>query len=294
MTIIYIIFFLLFVLMIIIIKKKDQTEGFIQSSSFISKREEDIYDNFYAQVYNIIYNPKSNADFITDIIIKDTLANTKTSVILIVGCETGILGNNLQLQGFDTYIIDQSKDMIDNAILNFPNLKTKIGNIKNPMIYDKYTFSHILCTGFTLYHIKDKLSFFRNVYQWLISNGYFILQLVDRDHFNTIIPAGRSHILDTPQKYTKERITETSINFGNFHYKSKYNFDKMKETDVCTMTENFTDIKTNKVRQNEHTLYMETIEYILELLRKCGFIVKGQFKLQSDNQQYIYIIERPN
>ena len=54
--------------------------------------------------------------------------------------------------------------MIDNAILNFPNLKTKIGNIKNPMIYDKYTFSHILCTGFTLYHIKDKLSFFRNVY----------------------------------------------------------------------------------------------------------------------------------
>ena len=36
----------------------------------------------------------------------------------------------------------------------------------------------------------------------------------------------------------------------------------MKETDVCTMTENFTDIKTNKVRQNEHTLYMETIDGI--------------------------------
>ena len=294
MTIVYIIFFLLLVLLIIIIKKKDQKEGFIQSSSFISKCDEDVYDNFYAQIYNIIYDPKLNADFITDIIIKDTLANTKSSVILVIGCETGILANNLQVQGFDTYIIDQSKDMVDNAMLTFPNLKTKIGNINHPMIYDKSTFSHILCTGFTIYHIQDKLSLFRNVYQWLFSNGYFILQLVDRDNFNTIAPAGRSQILDNPQKYTSERITETSINFGNFHYKSKYDFNKMKETNVCTMTENFTDIKTNKVRQNKHTLYIETIEYILDLLRKCGFIIKGQFKLQSDKQQYIYIIERPN
>ena len=38
-------------------------------------------------------------------------------------------------------------------------------------------------------------------------NGYFILQLVDRDNFSTIAPAGRSQILDSPQKYASERIT---------------------------------------------------------------------------------------
>ena len=108
-TFLYLLFFLFLVFSILLFIKKKEKEGFIQSSSFILKTKEDIYDTFYAQIYNTIHEPNQNADFITDIIIQDTFANTKTSVVLIIGCETGFLANQLQNKGIDTYIIDHSK-----------------------------------------------------------------------------------------------------------------------------------------------------------------------------------------
>ena len=290
----FFLFFLFFLLFIISIKKEHRKEGFVQTKLFISKKDEDIYDNFYAMIYKTLYESEENSEYITNIIINDTLANKKTSIILIIGCETGIQANKLQLKEFDTYIIDKSVDMVNNALLSYPKLKTKVGNIMNPMLYDKSTFSHILSTGFTMYYIKDKSTFFRNIFQWLISGGYFIIQLIDRDKFNTILPAGRSQILNSPQNFALTRITETNINFGTFQYQSKYNFDNVHETNIVTMIENFTDSKTNKIRQNNHTFYIEPLDITLNQLRDCGFIIKGQYKLKTDEYQFIYIIERPN
>ena len=288
----FLVFFL--ILCILLFTKVEIKEGFTQNERFIVKRKEDIYDNYYSPIYKILHEPEKNADFITDIVIKDTLANKKTSVVLIIGCETGVLANQLQEKGIDTYIIDESKDMIKNALLQYPHLKTKKGNIMDPMIYDKSTFSHILCTGWRLYYIQDKISFFRHVYQWLNSGGYFIIQLKDRDKFNTIISGGRSQILNSPQNYSKKRITETNIHFGSFQYQSKYNFDHVNNDNIVTMIENFTDVKNNHVRQNEHTFYMEPLTTILDQLRYCGFIIKGQYELKEEEHQFIYIVERPN
>ena len=80
-------------------------------------------------------------------------------------------------------------------------------------------------------------------------------------HHSFIIPAGRSQILNSPQNFALTRITETNINFGTFQYQSKYNFDNVHETNIVTMIENFTDSKTNKIRQNNHTFYIEPLEY---------------------------------
>ena len=213
--------------------------------------------------------------------------------VLILVCETGVLTNHLQEKKIDTYILDQSKDMVNMALSHYPTLKTKKGDTMNPMIYDQSTFSHILCTGWTLYYIQDKISFFRNIYQWLMSGGYFIVQLKNRDKFNTIVSGERSQLLNDPQNYSKNRITETIINFGSFHYQSKYNFDQISEN-IVTMIENFTDVKRNHVRQNEHTFYMEPSSVILQQLQYCGFIVKGQYEVKEEKHEFIYIIERPN
>ena len=81
------------------------------------------------RIYKTLYESEENSEYITNIIINDTLANKKTSIILIIGCETGIQANKLQLKEFDTYIIDKSVDMVNNALLSYPKLKTKVGNI---------------------------------------------------------------------------------------------------------------------------------------------------------------------
>lgn len=268
-------------------------EGFSQSVPFIIKRNDDIYDQFYAQIYDQLYDPKVNADFVADLVVQNTLANTSKSVILVIGCETGNQINSLQLLGFNTFVIDKSQDMVDYALNLYPNIQAKVGDFNAPMSYDKSSFSHIICTGFLLYSIKDKLSFFRNVFHWLLPNGYFILQLADPSNFDTITPAGRSLVLETPHQYSKERITETDIDFGNFRYISRFDFSENLHN-IVFKSETFTDKNTHYVRKHEQTFYMENIESLLYSIQYCGFIIKGLFNLKTDQNQYIYILERPH
>jgi SAM-dependent methyltransferase len=289
---IYIITILAIILMVLYLLKKHKTnnEGFTQQGPFIVKREDDIYDDFYAEVYDQLYNPKENVSFITNLLIEDTNLDKRNSVILVIGCETGEQSNSLQEKGFNVFIVDKSKDMIDNAISKYPNIQSKVADIEIPMNYDQATFTHVLCIGFNLYRIKDKKSFFRNIYHWLKPQGYFIIQLADRDRFNTIIAGGKSSILSEPHKFTEERITETDIDFGSFRYKSKYEFN----SDIVTVSEMFTDLRSNNVRKNEQTLYMENIETIVYEARLCGFRVKVKHSLYNDENQFIYIFERPH
>ena len=150
------------VLVVLFLHKKyyhSNNEGFTQITPFIIKRNDDIYDDFYAQIYNKLYDPKQNVDFITDTLVRNTQANINKSVILVIGCESGEQINSLQSKGFNTFVIDKSLEMIDYAMNQYPNIQAKVGNIEIPMIYDQATFSHILCTGFMIYRIKDKKNF---------------------------------------------------------------------------------------------------------------------------------------
>jgi SAM-dependent methyltransferase len=267
-------------------------EGFNQNERFLIKRNSDIYDNFYANLYDKLYGINYNVDFITNIIIKNTIANTNTSVILVIDSGTGHLSNNLMLKGFSTFSIDRSKSMIEYATKLYPNIKIKNDDIQVPMTYEKNTFSHIICVNMSLYKIKDKYSFFRNIYTFLIPNGYFIVQMADRSKFDTIIPSGRSSVLTSPQLYTEERITETHIDFTTFTYNSKYDFDKATTHDIVLFNETFTDKVTHNVRKNDHVFYFENIKDITNIALKCGFTVKGLVNVVDDKNQFIYIFER--
>lgn len=291
-----VLYLLIFILALIWIYKNyfqsKKLKGFIQNERFLVKRDIDIYDNFYANIYDKLYGINYNVEFLTNIITKTTLANTNTSVILVIDSGTGHLSNNLLLKGFNTFSIDRSKSMIEYAITQYPDLKIKNADILGSMTYEKNTFSHIICVNMSLYKIKDKISFFRNIYNFLIPNGYFIVQIADRSKFDTIIPSGRSNVLTSPQLYTEERITETHIDFTSFIYNSKYNFNNATTHNVVLFNETFTDKVTHNIRKNEHVLYFENIEDITKTALKCGFTVKGLANVIDDKNQFIYIFER--
>ena len=80
------------------------------------------------------------------------------------------------------------------------------------------------------------------------------------------------------------------IDFINFKYKSTYDFSK-DNTNVIHK-ETFIDTKTNNVRENEKTLYMESIENILLTANKYGFIIKGKAMVENTKGEYLYILER--
>jgi SAM-dependent methyltransferase len=272
--------------------KSSQQEGFTQQEPFVLKQNETIYDTFYSQIYDEIHKPILRTDFELNSIIKMT-EPTRNSVFLDVGSGTGDLVNELREAGYQAYGIDKSKAMIELSETKHPKNQYKCGDVMEPMSFEKNTFSHILCTYFTIYQMQDKRTFFNNCYHWLIPNGYFIIHLVEKAKFDTIMPIGKSNLIFNPNTINNSRITNTIVDFGGFEYKSSFDF-KDNENKVV-LTEKFQDKTTKKVRQNEQILYMENIDSIVNLILSTGFSLKSKIDMKEcidDENQFIYIFER--
>jgi len=266
------------------------------------KRDDQIYDEFYVTLYDNIMKPEKRADFEMSQIVNWTQPSKEYSVFLDIGCGTSYLANKLQTRGYTVYGVDKSQTMIDYAQEKYPGLNLTCGDATIPMTFDKDSFTHILCTYMTIYQFKDKVEFFRNCYFWLKMNSYLILHLVDKDRFDPIMPAGKSNLIDSPQQYSDVRITDTHIDFVDFQYHASYDFAPKTSNIISNANnqvvfrEKMTDTATNNVRENEQTLYMESLHQILNIAQHCGFILQGQVSMKEgngDNNQYIVIFERP-
>lgn len=265
-------------------------EGFSQSERYTSKNESNIYDDFYVQIYDDLMLPQNSCEYTVSKVIQMTEPSKQYSVFLDVGSGTGHTVNSLTKKGYQAHGVDKSKAMVSCSQTKFPEISVKCGDVKTPIAFDRGTFTHILCSGFTIYEFENKSIFFQNCYFWLQQNGYLIIHLVDRTKFDTIVPGGKVNLIDDPQKYNENRITDTLIDFINFKYKSTYDFSK-DNTNVIHK-ETFIDTKTNNVRENEKTLYMESIETILLIANKYGFIIKGKAMVENTKGEYLYILER--
>jgi SAM-dependent methyltransferase len=265
-------------------------EGFEQKEKFILKHNENIYDNFYVEIYDKLHKPDIYLDDLIDFVHSNT-QSSQESIFLDIGSGTGDLVNKLKTNGHYAYGIDKSNAMVQKCEEKFPDNEYKCANANDPLVFEKSTFSHIFCVNKTIYEIENKSQFFNNCYFWLKPGGYLILHLVEPSKFDTTIPAGKSYI-SNPQKYSKTRITDTYIDFIDFNYSAKYDF---KKDNIVVVKETFTDATTNNIRQNELTLFMEPIENILKISKINGFIVQGKANMKSfndDENQFIYILER--
>lgn len=264
-------------------------EGFEQSVPFVLNENDAVWnDLFYIQLYDKIYLPSTIATTDITYIDKTTKPDKEHSCFLDIGSGTGCVLQQLQSKGFRVYGVDKSQSMVDYSQDKFP---VKCDNVYDPMVFEPGYFTHIICNNFTIYHFEKKRVLFKNVFHWLAPGGYLCLHLVDPDKFDTIIPAGKPSIINTPQKYSKFRITETALEFKTFQYKSKYNFPKMDNHVI--LTETFTDEKNQHVRQYEQVLFMDTKETILLIAEQCGFTIFSQTNYSTDQYQSMVILTKP-
>lgn len=268
-------------------------EGFAQNNPYIVMRDDEIYDEFYVEIYDVIMKPEVRSQFEIETIVKSTFPTKGYSRFLDIGSGTGSLANKLHDQGYQVQALDKSKAMVDYSKERHPDLNVTLGDATVPMTFDRGVFTHILCLGMTIYEIQDKLEFFRNCYYWLQMNGYMILHLVDKSKFDAIIPAGRSYLLESPQRFASDRITDTIVDFENFNYNASYK--SLDKTEVI-LSEKIVDNRTKHVRQNERTLHMEDVNDIIYIAQYAGFIVHGKANMSEclgDKYQFIYVLERP-
>ena len=269
-----------------------RNEGFTQNQNFMLKYNDKIYDDFYAEVYDKINKPHTRTPYEINTIIKMTQVDNKSN-FLDVGSGTGYVVNELTELGYSAYGVDKSSAMVDYSSNKYPETLIKCGDVKDPMLYDKNVFSHVLCLYYTIYQFKNKIEFFKNSYFWIKPGGYLILHLVDRKKFDVNVPASKHVLFGSPQSFKDTRCTDSLVDFDGFKYKCSYKFHDSKET---TVTETFTDSLTGNVRQNEQTLYMEDIEDIISMTSYVGFIPHGKVDLKEsskDENQFLYVFERP-
>jgi len=267
-------------------------EGFQQQQEFLFKKGLDIYDDFYANIYDfLVFNEVKN-DYEVGLILNQNVPNTKT-VILDVGSGTGhhvakmAQNKNLEIIGIDT-----SPSMIKKAKENYPNLNFKQANVLNKDIFHNNTFTHILCLYFTIYYIENKVDFFNNCMDWLMPGGYLVVHLVDRYKFDPILPPGNPLYVVSPQKYAKERITKTKVNFNEFVYNADFKLNESTNTAIFDEKFKFND---GKVRKQEHILYMNDVSDIVNIAQEAGFLLHAKVDLVkvAYEYQYLYVFMKP-
>jgi len=282
-------------------------EAFSQGAPYVIQRGTNAYDEFYAGIYDILYKSNERSEYEAQQIVLATQPDKEFSRFLDIGCGTGCLTATIQQLGYQVIGVDKSPAMIQAGTEKRPECTLKQGDTQDSMTFDRGAFTHILCLNGTIYELKDKIAFFRNCSHWLEPGGYLVLHLMDPKKFDPIVPVGnpvgkalgnpvgKTRQYDSPQEFSKSRITNSVVDFIDFKYKSVYDFEQVDTTGQVVQIETFTDAMTNKVRQNEHTLYMEKERDILAMTQFCGFVAVGSFTMERYNKdafQTVYILQK--
>jgi SAM-dependent methyltransferase len=266
-------------------------EGMVNSDKILYKEGESVYDDFYANIYDyLVYNNIKN-DYEVGKIINSTAPN-ESSVIVDIGCGTGHQVSSLSAKNLKVIGIDISPSMVKKSKENNPSGDYKVGDALDSTLFKFNSVTHILCLYFTIYYFKDKRQFFDNCMDWLMPGGYLIVHIVDREHFDPILPSGNPLYVVSPQKYAKERITSTKVVFNDFVYSANFNLDK--DNDLATFDEKF-KFTDGKVRKQQQKMYMEDASVIVNSAQDCGFILQGKIDLVkcAYENQYLYIFVKP-
>ena len=106
---------------------KKNYEGFIEEKkSFLRHSDSDIYDDFYANIYDkILFNSDKN-DFEISYIFQNS---SKKGLVLDIGCGTGHHVKKISDLNIKTIGVDNSLSMIKKAQKNYPDLILQHGSI---------------------------------------------------------------------------------------------------------------------------------------------------------------------
>lgn len=284
------------ILVLIVVKKRNKCprtyEGFGNKDEFTLKQGGEVYDGFYANIYDsLVYTHKKN-EFEIGTLQKTANAGEK-SIILDIGSGTGHHVEQMREMGIVSATgVDNSKAMVEKSKELYPKNKYVYGDALQGSLFRERQFTHITCFYFTIYYFKDKHTFFKNCFHWLMPGGRLIVHLVDKTMFDPILPPANPLLMLTPQRYADKRITQSTITFDEFKYNA--NFEVVNDT--AQFVEKFTTRDSKKVfRKNKHEMFMEDIGAIVSLAEKSGFIlVEKMDMIKAEYEyQYLYVFQRP-
>ena len=278
-----------------------------QHDKFVSLQGTDVFDSFYASIYDELVHNDIRTEYEVGALSWRPSSATGTpplpvSHVVDMGCGTGrrthALHTWLQQTSRATKAsqaqvtgVDVSPAMIRLAQRTYPSMANqfRVGDVLDPELFFPHTLSHIVCMYFTIYYVQDKRAFFAHCYQWLLPKGVLFLHVVAPDKFDPVLPPGNPLYIVSLQKYAKQRITQTNVTFHGFKYKAQYIPETTQEP--ATFQEQF-QFDNGNLRKQTHTLYMVSLQTMLQLAQECGFVHKHTLDMGecAYEHQFIWIL----
>lgn len=262
-------------------------EGF--KNEDVRRKAEDIYDGFYSKQYEKLFHARDRIQFEQETLRASVLSEfpKAETFVLDVGCGLGAHARFILDQGGKYMGLDQSPDMVSKARETTPDAEFTEGDANEAAMFPPRSFSHALCLYFTIYGMKNPKRVLANMYNWLKPSGILVLHLVDPDKFDPLLEDASPFPAFSLQKYSKERLTESEVQFDKFNYKAK--FKKAPGQDKAVFTETF-EFPDETARTNSHTLHMPPKEDMLDMVRQVGFTIKDTVDMVACHYEYQYLV----
>ena len=271
----------------------------ILEEGFADGIHEDIYDKFYATVYNKIFQHDNLVQAEAGILLTEWRKGKKEGEIRVldVCCGTGVgtcafvnLGVDKAV-GLDKPVamLNYAKDVVVPATTLKEDQKQRvewrIGDAYAPMAASVSEFTHACLLFFSIYQFQDLNTLFKNLAMWIKPGGGLAIEVVNKFKFEPIPDVANPWLAVSPQKYSKERIVNSKATFDTFDYETEFQlYDPVAE-----FKETF-KFKDGKVRQQKHTLYMPSIDKIVHTAVEQGFHYDKFMDLQFTGFNYGYML----
>lgn len=296
-------------------EESEGAEGAIGSSDSASQEEtkeseakkskyewlvnEDLFDDFYASVFTKLTQNEKLIQAESAICIEEfTKKNSKDQLIILdAGCGIGIATTSFAKQGAGAVVgIDRSQAMIrfakNTTLPNTTLTETQRQNVEfrerdliGPGAAVGAEFTDACLLYFTVYYFQDLDMLLRNMALWVKPGGTLAIEVVNKYKFEPILDSANQWVGFSPQKYAKERITKSKVVFDKFEYEAVFDLDDPR----AEFRETFR-FKDGSTRRQKHTLYMPSIQEIVQKAQRNGWTYTKYVDLTPMSFPYGYIL----
>jgi SAM-dependent methyltransferase len=247
-----------------------------------------LYDKFYSKIYDQIVQGdvrvKSEVIF-TLSWFKKYMPEQNKIEILDIGCGTGHHVSEFKKEKVRRVVgIDVAPAMIERANKLHPGNEFKLVNVEQPRTFAAGEFNLATMYYFTIYYLHHKDQILKNIFNWLRPGGAFVVHFVNRDKFDPILESASPFTAFSVQKYSKDRVTKSSVTFDKFEYTAE--FKNNENTSEFLETFKFKD---GKIRKNTHNLHMPVMEKLTKEIEAAGFTYKEFIDLTPVGYEYQYL-----
>ena len=206
-----------------------KTEGFWTDQVYYNDH---VFDPFYSYHFDEIFN---TIPLYEEMIFKVLPLLTQGSSMLWIGSRNGHGVQLLNDMGNPTGM-DGSSAMVKVARYKYPSTRFLEGTYQQNSLFSPSSFTAVFCPFLEFHRVADLDILMRNVSDWLVQFGYFVITRIDLSQFPTGL------------------LTENP----SFHYTSEFKGNEWIET--------FT--QQSKTRTHKQTLYPHTVKEIAAFAKR--------------------------